>query len=110
MMLARGRGRPCKQLQEPSCDGCLGNGRLLNNGDIISSSQTKQEYHQCEKEWVRNYNARKHQQEQPTSATGAPADMPTVKEKEDKMEKSKAQSRLQYVNTIKNEICPQLLK
>ena len=89
------------------------NRRLRNNGDIIFSHQTTKEYHQHEKEQVCNYNARKHQQKQPTAAAGAPAATPSVKEKDDKTEKSKAQSRLRYikyVNSVKNYICPQLVK
>ena len=80
--------------------------------NILTSNQAE-EYHQCEKEWVCNYNASKHQQKQPTAAAGAPAATPSVKEKDDKTEKSKAQSRLRYikyVNSIKNYICPQLVK
>ena len=72
--------------------------------NILMSNQAE-EYHQHEKERVQNYNTRKHQQKQPTAATGSPADTPSVKEKEDKTEKSKAQSRLWYVkylNSIKN--------
>ena len=124
MSLGRGRGRPNKWLDEPSygypVDGTEEEKtRWLKQKatkqwryNILTSKQAE-EYHQHEKEWVHNYNARKHQQRQPTAAAGAPAATPSVKEKDDKTEKSKAQSRLQYikyVNSIKNYICPQLVK
>ena len=101
MSLGRGRGRPRKQLEELSYDGYPVNWTEEEKKKMVKQKATEQwryniptsnqaeKYHQHEREWVHDYNARKYQQKQPTAAAGAPAATPSVEEKDDKTEKSK---------------------
>ena len=117
MSLGRGRGRPRKQLQEPSYEGYPVNGSEEEKKRWLKQKATEQwrynmltsnqadEFREHEKLRVKEYQARKRQQKKPpAAAAGAPSAPEYIQESpvtvEEKTEKSKAQSRLRYVKYI----------
>ena len=119
MPLRRGRGRPHKQLAEPNYDGYPVDGtgeekqRWLKmkaaeqwRYNILTSNKAE-DYREREKAHVREYNARKHEQKQPSAAAGAPPKTATSSasvDNKEKTEKLKEQSRLRYVKSSLHEI------
>ena len=75
--------------------------------NILTSNKAK-DYHQYEKAHVSEYNARKHEQKQPSAAAGAPPKAATspasVDKNQEKTEKLKEQSRLWYVKYVKSSL------
>ena len=89
MSLSRGRGRPQKQLIEPSYEGYPVDGTEVEKKwwlkmkateqwryNILSSNQAT-EYHEHERHRVREYQMRKAQQKQSTAVGAPPCSSPT---------------------------------
>ena len=74
----------------------------------ILTSNKAEDYCQCEKAHLSEYNARRREQKQPSAAAGAPPKTATspasVDKNQEKTEKLKEQSRLWYVKYIKSSL------
>ena len=115
MQLGRGRGRPCKELQDPSMDGFPEHGtgeekqRWLKmkateiwRYNILTSNQGA-EYRRHENACVREYN---HEKKAAAAASASqlppPTDVPTPDVQDvDLVQKVKEQSRLRYIKYVK---------
>ena len=120
MPLHRGRGWPCKQLEEPDYDGYPMDGMEEEKKQWLKMKATEQwcyniltsnkaeDYHQCEKAHVSEYNARRHEPKKPSAAAEAPPKTATspanVEKNQEKTEKLKEQSILLYIKYVKSSL------